>query len=70
MPKGDKPPKPIPSPSEPIQKDKDKKEKDKDKIRNLKKLETAEVSATGSITAGKWVAEMDTSTIRKNTLRN
>lgn len=66
----EKPPKPVPQPSEPMQKkDKGKKDKEKEKLKNAVKLQDVEVSAVGSITSGTWVADVDTSKIRKNTLR-
>lgn len=67
MPKPDeKPPKPDEKPPKPSDKDK---EKNKEKIKKAKHLETVAISATGTITAGSWVAEMDEAHIRKNTLR-
>lgn len=57
-------------PSEKInQKDTKEKDKIKDKTKNLKVLESTEIDASGSITAGTWVAEMDKANIRKATLR-
>lgn len=56
-------------PSKPIDKDKDKDKEKKDKLKNAKHLERVSVPAVGSITAGIWTTEMDSQTLRKNTLR-
>lgn len=78
MPKDNKPdkgkPEIKPEPSKPIdKKEKDKKAKDTgDKTATLDPIQpqmSVNVPITGSITAGKWVAEIDMSNIRKNTLR-
>lgn len=58
-------------PSEPI--DKAKKEKKSNETKtstsSMALLQRADVPATATITAGTWVAEMENTNIRKNTLR-
>lgn len=59
----------MPKPtSEPIKEDKDKKQKNEKKTKDLKSS-PIEIEATGTITAGSMVAEMDTANIRKTKLR-
>lgn len=60
---------PKPDDIKPKPKPDEKAEKNKAKIKNAKKHEVVQISANGTITAGTWVAEMDTVNIRKNTLR-